>query len=583
MRDSLYLFQKRQRMRQFYRLVILLVCLGSVHLLSGQDAEVVRLQKVLATAEGHDRVTSLNELSKRLKAKSPTKAKEYADEALKLSRKLKFKQGIMVSAYFLGIAERDAGRYQRAINRAKESIEAAQAVKDDEGEVDGLYLLKTLYLLDKREGKWRETEKLYRNKKNAVDLDMTAALLKETEEDYASKEKELRRSRVQRNRLAREKEEVEDMLSLTLEEKLTKEAELARLAQDKAELELAQSKLENEAAMVALEIAEKDNEILAYDAQLKDQRFWTVVLTLGLISALLIIGLLYRNYRLKQQSMAEKIRIQRQLMLQEKMATLGQLTAGIAHEIKNPLNFVNNFAEGSVELSEELAETLGGNKDKLDADDYELGLEIITDLKQNALDILTNGQRADRIINSMMEHARGDKGVPQLTDVNTLVADNMNLAYHGYRALHTTFSVDIKTQFEEDLPKIKVIPQDLSRVILNIINNACYALNKKQRKEGAGFSPQIKLMTEKKEDQLILRIRDNGPGIPKEVLAKIFNPFFTTKPTGDGNAGLGLSISYDIIVQGMEGQLEVDSEVDQFTEFIIRLPYKAAEELAPVS
>lgn len=570
-------------MRQIYRIVILLVCLGPVSLLSGQNAEVDRLQAALATAEGHDRVTTLNDLSQRLKPRSPKKAKEYADEALKLSKKLKFNQGIMVSALFVGRAEKDAGRYQRAINRAKESIEAAQAVKDVATELEGLHLLKTLYLLDKKQGKWRETDKIYRNKKNAIDLDMTAALLRETEEDYASKEKELTRSRIQRNRLAREKEEVEDILSLTLEEKLRKEAELAHLAQEKAELELATSRLENEATMIELEVAEKDNEILAYDAKLKDQRFWTVVLTLGLISAVLIIVLLYRNHRLKQQAMAEKIRIQRQLMMQEKMATLGQLTAGIAHEIKNPLNFVNNFAEGSVELSEELAETLGENKDNLGTDDYELGVEIITDLKQNALDILTNGQRADRIINSMMEHARGDKGVLQLTDVNTLVADNMNLAYHGYRALHTTFNVDIKKQLEEGLPKIQVIPQDLSRVILNIINNACYALNKKQKKVGGGFSPQIKLITEKKEDQLILRIRDNGPGIHEEVLKKIFDPFFTTKPPGDGNAGLGLSISYDIIVQGLGGQLEVDSEVDQFTEFIIRLPYKTAEELEPVT
>lgn len=570
-------------MGQIYRLFILLLCLGPVNLLSAQEAEIVRLQEVLADAEGHDKVTTLNELSRRLKPRSPKKATEYAEEALKLSKKLKFNQGIMVSAFFVGEAEKDAGRYSRAINRAEESIKAAQAVKDIEGELDGLYLLKTLYLLDKRQKRWRETDKIYRNKKNAVDLDMTAALLKETEKDYASKEKELVRSRGQRNRLAREKEEVEDILSETIEDKLRNEAELAVLAQEKAELELATSKLENEAVIIALEVAEKDNEILAYDARLKDQRFWTVVLILGLFFSILTIVLLYRNYRLKQQSMAEKISIQRQLMVQEKMATLGQLTAGIAHEIKNPLNFVNNFAEGSVELSEELAETLTGNKEKLAADDYELGLEIITDLKQNALDILTNGQRADRIINSMMEHARGDKGVPQMTDVNTLVADNMNLAYHGYRALHTTFSVDIKTQLEEDLPMIKVIPQDLSRVILNIINNACYALNKKQTTKGADFSPQIKLSTQKKDDQLFLRIRDNGPGIPKAVIEKIFTPFFTTKPTGDGNSGLGLSISYDIIVQGLGGQLEVESEVDQFTEFIIQLPYKASEELTAVA
>ena len=269
----------------------------------------------------------------------------------------------------------------------------------------------------------------------------------------------------------------------------------------------------------------------------------------------------------------EKERLQRQIMVQEKMASLGQLTAGIAHEIKNPLNFVNNFAEGSTDLTTELVEALDENKQALGKEQYDLIEEIVGELKQNALDIVHHGKRADQIVKSMMEHARGDKGLPQIIDINQLLEDNINLAYHGYKALNPSFNLDIQKKLDASIPQTEVIPQDLNRVFLNIFNNACYAVNQKLKEE-KGFVPELNISTKKEKDQIEIRIRDNGNGIPVKIKDQIFNPFFTTKPTGEGNTGLGLSISYDIIVQGHGGNIELDSQVGAYTEFIIHLPVK---------
>jgi signal transduction histidine kinase len=268
----------------------------------------------------------------------------------------------------------------------------------------------------------------------------------------------------------------------------------------------------------------------------------------------------------------EMIKTQDQLIVQEKMASLGQLTAGIAHEIKNPLNFVNNFAEGSVELTEELNEALNKNKDNLKTEDYKYLEEIINDLKQNAVDILDNGKRADSIVRSMMDHARGSKGERQAVDINTLIEENVNLAYHSYRAMDSSFNVTIQKNYDKAISPVEMIQPDIGRVMLNILNNACYAVMEKWKEKGDKYSPEITVSTKPANGEVEVRIRDNGPGIPPKVRDKIFNPFFTTKPTGAGNTGLGLSISYDIIVQQHYGKLKIESESGEFTEFIITLP-----------
>jgi signal transduction histidine kinase len=261
---------------------------------------------------------------------------------------------------------------------------------------------------------------------------------------------------------------------------------------------------------------------------------------------------------------------QEQLVVQEKLASLGALTAGIAHEIKNPLNFVNNFADLSVELMEELREEVEKlrNGEAPDVDNME---DLLEDLTGNAKKINEHGKRADGIVKSMLLHSRGQAGERQITDINAMVEEYLNLSYHGMRAQDSTFNATIERHFAADLGKIDAIPQDLSRVFLNILNNACYAVNERLKKQGAGYSPKLVVRTVNLGDEIEVRIRDNGLGIPPEVRDKIFNPFFTTKPTGQGT-GLGLSISHDIVVQEHQGQLEVETEAGQFTEFIVRLP-----------
>jgi signal transduction histidine kinase len=268
----------------------------------------------------------------------------------------------------------------------------------------------------------------------------------------------------------------------------------------------------------------------------------------------------------------EVFKTQDQLLVQEKMASLGQLTAGIAHEIKNPLNFVNNFAEGSIELVEELSQTLNNLKANIEKETFIDMEDILGELKQNALDIHENGKRADRIVHSMMDHARNSKGERHSTDINTLVDENINLAYHAYRAIDSSFNISIQKNYENTLAPVEIVQPDVGRVVLNILSNACYAVIEKQKNEGDAYSPELIISTKSVNGDIEIRIRDNGPGISKEIQEKIFNPFFTTKPTGEGNTGLGLSISYDIIVQQHQGKLEVESKPGQYTEFVIRLP-----------
>ena len=276
---------------------------------------------------------------------------------------------------------------------------------------------------------------------------------------------------------------------------------------------------------------------------------------------------------------------QQQLVTQQKLASLGQLTAGIAHEIKNPLNFVNNFAVLSMDLAKELREEIEKIEEgELKIEDSGLRMadheslanmkEILTMLEQNAEKINHHGKRADGIVKSMMQHARGSSGQRELANINHLLDDAVNLTYHGMRANDPSFNVTIEREYDESIGPLEVVPQDLSRVFLNIINNAAYAANQKKKDNFDGFSPTLSVSTKNLGDKIEIRIRDNGNGIPPDVREKIFNPFFTTKPTGQGT-GLGLSISYDIIVQQHRGEIQVETEEGKFTEFVVRLPRSA--------
>ena len=255
---------------------------------------------------------------------------------------------------------------------------------------------------------------------------------------------------------------------------------------------------------------------------------------------------------------------QTQLIQKEKMASLGELTAGIAHEIQNPLNFVNNFSEVSTELVDEL-------KEEITADRKSDALDIADALTQNLQKITQHGQRASSIVRGMLEHARTSTGEKLPTDLNALADEYLRLTYHGLRAKDKDFNATLTTDFEADLGRVNVVPQELGRVLLNLFNNAFYATQQKKLLPNDRYKPEVKVSTRKVGDQVEISVKDNGTGIPEKIKDKIFQPFFTTKPTGQGT-GLGLSLSYDIITKGHQGELKLTSQKGEFTEFVIVLP-----------
>ncbi|WP_428665635.1 ATP-binding protein [Runella sp.] len=259
---------------------------------------------------------------------------------------------------------------------------------------------------------------------------------------------------------------------------------------------------------------------------------------------------------------------QEQLIQSEKLASLGELTAGIAHEIQNPLNFVNNFSEVSVELLDELK----GERARAQADrDEGLEDEILNDIVQNLQKINHHGKRAASIVTGMLQHSRAGSGKKELTDLNALADEYLRLSYHGLRAKDKSFNAKIVTDFDPDMPKTEVVSQDMGRVFLNLINNAFYAVQKKSQSEIANYDPTVWVSSKKTADELIVSVKDNGTGIPEEVQSKIFQPFFTTKPTGQGT-GLGLSLAYDIVTKGHGGTMEMESVEGEGTTFVVSLP-----------
>lgn len=270
-----------------------------------------------------------------------------------------------------------------------------------------------------------------------------------------------------------------------------------------------------------------------------------------------------------QQSRQELKTMQGQLIQSEKMASLGELTAGIAHEIQNPLNFVNNFSEVSIELTNELKEEI--NKLQIPAEQKENIEAIANDLIQNQEKINFHGKRADSIVKSMLQHSHASANIKEPTDINLLTDEYLRLSYHGLRAKDKTFNATLQTDFDTAVSKINIIPQDIGRVLLNLFTNAFYSVMQKKKMQQQGYDPVVSVKTRKTNDGVEICVRDNGLGISKKVLDKIFEPFFTTKPTGQGT-GLGLSLSYDIVTKGHNGKFDVHTEENEYAEFVIRLP-----------
>lgn len=267
----------------------------------------------------------------------------------------------------------------------------------------------------------------------------------------------------------------------------------------------------------------------------------------------------------KLQKALDKLKAtQTQLIQSEKMASLGELTAGIAHEIQNPLNFVNNFSEVSSELLDEMNEEIVKG-------DFEEVKNIANDIKKNLEKINYHGKRADSIVKDMLQHSRASSEQKEATDINKLADEYLRLAYHGFRAKDKSFNSDLITDFDENLPKINVLTQEIGRVLLNLFTNAFYATHQKQKKSGEEYKPMISVRTRLNDKVIEITVKDNGIGIPEAIKDKIMQPFFTTKPTGQGT-GLGLSLSYDIVVKAHGGTISIDSKENDYTIFTILLP-----------
>jgi signal transduction histidine kinase len=327
---------------------------------------------------------------------------------------------------------------------------------------------------------------------------------------------------------------------------------------------------------------QRQKDIKAAKERYRNQlRFYALISAAGIL--LLVTLILYRNNRNKQHAnkvlemqkkeidrqrtkaenaFQELKSTQSQLIQSEKMASLGEMTAGIAHEIQNPLNFVNNFSEVNKELVDEMQAELKAGK----IDD---AFAISKDIRENEEKINHHGKRADAIVKGMLQHSRSSSSVKEPTNLNALADEYLRLAYHGFRAKDKSFNATMKTDFDQTIGNVSIIPQDIGRVVLNLINNAFYAVDEKKKHNQDGYDPTVSVSTKKINGKVEIKVSDNGNGIPQKILDKIFQPFFTTKPTGQGT-GLGLSLSYDI-VKAHGGELKVKTKEGEGSEFIVLL------------
>jgi signal transduction histidine kinase len=321
-----------------------------------------------------------------------------------------------------------------------------------------------------------------------------------------------------------------------------------------------------------LSFAERQRQLDILEQQAAGRATVRFYLLIALILFLIIMAFVFwrnskqnRKAKTQIQHALDELKItQNQLVQSAKMASLGELMAGIAHEIQNPLNFVNNFSDVSVELVEEMQTELK-NGDKEEA------IAVSEDIKQNLEKIRHHGKRADFIVKGMLEHSRTSTGERQATNINILADEFLKLSYHGLRAKDKSFNADLVTDFDPSLPRVSIVQQDIGRVLVNLFSNAFYAVNQKAKTAGPGYKPTVEVSTAQQNGSVIISVKDNGTGIPENIREKIMQPFFTTKPTGEGT-GLGLSLSYDIVVKGHGGSIEVNTKEGEFTGFVVHLP-----------
>ena len=507
------------------------------------------------------------------------KAENFLSKALQIFKQHNDKNGQALVLRDQGIMNYKQGNYEKAVGDFTSSLSLSN-------QLSAAKLLKNTYL------KWltlksisgdhkasNEINILYVQLRDSIDLVERSRILnsqmtrrelleKKTIDEMLRKEQEISYQQLTSEEIQQNKEVIEAEIERLEKEKIIEDLNMAKKISDQANMEREEriQQLTREKALQDLALSKKELQV---------SRGQTLRNTLIIASVfiLIIAGLMYNRFRNQHKSHKELdkaykdlsethqqlLSAQEQLIHAQKMASLGQLTAGIAHEIQNPLNFVNNFSELSIELIDELKDPEVNQQ------------EILQDLRANMEKINSHGKRADKIVKGMLLHSRAGQADKQPADINKMIDELLELSYHGNRSRDNNFTAEIIRNFDLNLLKVNVVTQDISRVLINLFNNAFYAVGQRTRMQENNYRATVGVSTLMNKESVVIKIRDNGTGIPDAIRKKIFDPFFTTKPAGEGT-GLGLSLSYDVIVKGHNGILAVNSESGSFTEFVITLP-----------
>jgi len=501
-------------------------------------------------------------------------AKQTLEKGLQLAKQVGYKEVISKSYRLLSQIDTVNKNYASALQNYnlyityRDSLSNAEAAKQ-------LSEQRLQYTFSKKEDSLRLQQALI-----AEQLEKQTLLSKQQQQELKLKQASLD--------LAQKEKDVQMLkfLQTQTELKLSNEQNEKKLALSEQEKAIQQSQLDKQTLIAK----EKEKEILVKDKKITVQKAQRDIWLAGAIGFLLLSFIMFRNYRQKQKAnrllqqqnmeleeqrdhvkkaMAELQQTQLQLIQKEKMASLGELTAGIAHEIQNPLNFVNNFSEVNVELGNELKQEVKklGLTDEQSQNLHSLADELL----MNHEKIVHHGKRAGAIVRNMLQHTRKSSGLKEPTNINAMVDECLKLSYNGFRNMNKTFATRIETHFDETVSQVNVMPQDLSHALMNLLNNAFYAVNEKKKQLNGAFEPTVLVSTKKAGNKIIISVNDNGTGMSEKVTAKVFQPFFTTKPNGEGT-GLGLSLSYDVVTKGHGGEIRVESKEGEGANFTIQLP-----------
>ncbi|HJS54066.1 MAG TPA: tetratricopeptide repeat-containing sensor histidine kinase [Chitinophagaceae bacterium] len=501
-------------------------------------------------------------------------AKQTLEKGLVIAKQVGYKEIISKSYELLSQIDTAKGDYASALQNYNLYITYRDSVSNAES-AKQLSEQRLQYAFSKKEDSMRLQQALI-----AEQLEKQTLLSKQQQQELKLKQASLELTQ-------REKDvQMLTFLKTQAELQLSNEQNEKKLALAEQEKALQQSQLDKQTLLAR----QKEQELLLKDRKLAVQKAQRNIWLAGAIGFLVLSFIMFRNYRQKQKAnhllqkqnieledqrdqvkkaMAELQQTQIQLIQKEKMASLGELTAGIAHEIQNPLNFVNNFSEVNFDLGNELKAEL--TKLSLSNEKQQMLHNLTDELLQNQQKITHHGKRAEAIVKNMLQHSRKSNGVKEPTDINALVDECLRLSYRGFRNKHKAFETKIETDLDNSASGVHVIPEDLSRVLVNLLNNAFYAVNEKKKQLNGTFEPAVIVSTKKEGNKIMIAVKDNGTGMTEKVTGKVFQPFFTTKPAGEGT-GLGLSLSYDLVTKGHGGELKVESKEGEGAKFTIQLP-----------